>query len=55
MAVRTPEVKTRIHTMQAMMLTTMIQAPCFEFALVGRVATTIPRMNPISGIATAVM
>lgn len=54
-AVSRPEEKTRTHTTDAIRLTTMIRAPCLEFALVGRVATTIPRTKPISGIATAVM
>ena len=44
-----------IQTVDATMLRTMINAPCFEFALLGRMATTIPSMNPIRGSAAAVM
>ena len=54
-AVRAPEVNTRIHTTAAIMLRPMIKAPCFACGLPRRISTTIPRMNPITGIVTAVM
>lgn len=53
--VRAPEANTRAHRTAPMMLTTMIHIQCLELAFSGRVASTIPRIRPIGGSATAVM
>lgn len=52
---RTPVFRSRTQTIEAMMLRTMIQIPRSELGLGSRKPSTSPMMNPIGGIATAVM